>query len=107
MDMDKWILEGREARKATLDDWAAFWGKGAAARRVGLTEGDEWTVSTVFLGMDHRFDDGPPLLFETMVFSTKNWRKGRGLSEHDMDRYSTWDEAEAGHARMVEKWIGT
>jgi hypothetical protein len=50
-------------------------------------------VSTVFLGLDHSFGDGPPRLFETMIFG----------GEHDGDqwRYSTWAEAEAGHARAV------
>lgn len=46
-------------------------------------------VSTVFLGLDHSFGEGPPLLFETMVFPS-----------HDMNRYSTWDEAKEGHADM-------
>jgi hypothetical protein len=50
-------------------------------------------ISTVFLGMDHQMGDGPPLLFETMVFG----------GEHDQfqERCSTWDEAEAMHARAV------
>ena len=52
-------------------------------------------VSTVFLGLDHQHFDGPPLLFETMVF----------VGEHgdEMERYSTWDEAVAGHDAMVAK----
>jgi hypothetical protein len=51
-------------------------------------------VSTIFLGLDHNFGDGPPLLFETMVFSGRH----AGVQE----RYSTWDEAVDGHARWVE-----
>lgn len=31
---------------------------------------DCW-VSTVFLGLDYNFEEGPPLLFETMVFRPK------------------------------------
>ena len=74
-----------------------------SARRVGLTNIRKVRVSTVFLGIDHQFGDGPPLLFETMVFP-KNENAKMGLW-HDLDqeRYSTWDEAEAGHARMVER----
>jgi hypothetical protein len=62
-------------------------------------------VSTVWLGIDHRFgDDGPPLIFETMLFDAKD---SKGLGEDlDMDRYSTHEEAVAGHQRMVEKWSG-
>lgn len=53
-------------------------------------------VSTVFLGLDHQYaEDGPPLLFETMVFG--------GLLDSEQWRYSTWDEAKAGHAAMVER----
>jgi hypothetical protein len=64
-------------------------------RRVAWTDvrpGVE--VSTVFLGIDHNFfGEGPPILFETMVF-----RDGAGCED---ERYATWDEAEQGHARMV------
>lgn len=63
------------------------------ARRVARDRVGVLNVSTVFLGTDHSFGDGPPLLFETMVF---------GLSDEEpCDRYSTWDEAVAGHAAMV------
>ncbi|MCG8460126.1 MAG: hypothetical protein MI919_27910, partial [Holophagales bacterium] len=52
-------------------------------------------VSTVFLGLDHNWGDGPPLIYETLVM-------GGPLSD-EMDRYSTWAEAEAGHAKMLER----
>ena len=52
-------------------------------------------ISTVFLGMDHSFGSGKPLLFETMVFD--------GPLDGEMERCSTWDEAEAMHERMVER----
>jgi hypothetical protein len=57
------------------------------------------SVSTVFLGLDHRHvGDGPPLLFETMVFG--------GPHDQAQLRYATWDEAIAGHARMVRRVMG-
>lgn len=56
-------------------------------------------VSTIFLGLNHNFGDGPPLLYETMVF--------RGADGgDDCERYSTRAEAIAGHERMVERLIG-
>lgn len=55
---------------------------------------DIW-VSTVFLGIDHQYGDGPPLLFETMVF-----RNGSG---EECERCSNWDEAVAMHDEMVAK----
>jgi hypothetical protein len=54
----------------------------------------EVRVSTVFLGIDHAWE-GPPLLFETMVFG--------GPLDEEMERYSTWEEAERGHAVMARR----
>jgi len=54
-------------------------------------------VSTVWLGIDHNFGSGEPLIFETMVFDENR-------AELDIDRYSTEVEAKAGHAAMVAKW---
>ena len=51
-------------------------------------------VSTVFLGLDHSFGDGQPLLFETMIF--------RGEHDQYQDRYSTWDEAVEGHKKACK-----
>jgi hypothetical protein len=52
-------------------------------------------ISTVFLGRDHSFGDGPPMVFETMLFTDDD--------RNDFTwRYSTWDEAVAGHRAVVE-----
>lgn len=51
-------------------------------------------VSTVFLGIDHNFSfQGPPLLFETLVFG--------GPLDGDMRRYTTREAAESGHKEML------
>lgn len=61
-------------------------------------EDGKW-ISTVWLGIDHRYGDGPPLIFETMVFTADGeW------GELDMQRYSTEEAARAGHVEMVAKW---
>jgi len=53
-------------------------------------------VSTVFLGLDHDFSgEGPPILFETMIFGGKH--------DQDQQRCCTWDQALAMHQRMLEK----
>lgn len=62
-------------------------------------------VSTVYLGFNHRFGDGPPLIFETMVFPGAMADDG-SMVELDVDRYSSKEAALAGHQRMVEKWSG-
>lgn len=41
---------------------------------------------------------GPPLLFETMVFG--------GPDDQWMDRYTTWEQAEEGHAFVVSVLSG-
>lgn len=55
-------------------------------------------VSTVFLGLDHSFGSGPPILFETMIFG--------GPHDGYQERYSSWDEAEKGHKKALAK-VGT
>ena len=58
-----------------------------------------YRVSTVWLGLDHRFGrNGPPLIFETMVFDTD------GKSEDYQVRYATENDAILGHMRAVEEY---
>jgi len=52
-------------------------------------------VSTVFLGLDHAWDDGPPILWETMVFG--------GKLDSEQARYRSRRDAEDGHEAMVER----
>jgi len=94
---DEYILRGKVAVPAELLEWAK-WFETADMRVAKTTLKDGTWVSTVFLGIDHNFGGGQPLLFETMVFSEK------GMGELDLDRYSTWEEAEKGHKKMVKKW---
>jgi len=55
-------------------------------------------ISTVFLGLDHRFsDEGLPVLFETMIFG--------GKMNGELWRYSTHAEALAGHISAVRKVV--
>lgn len=54
-------------------------------------------VSTVFLGIDHGFGFGPPVLFETMVFGNSNILEQR--------RASTLAEAIAWHQSRVGKYL--
>ena len=62
-------------------------------RRVASTVVGKAHVSTVWLGLDHQFGEGPPLIFETMVF-------GGDLDQHQW-RYSTEAQAVEGHDRVV------
>jgi hypothetical protein len=73
--------------------WAKEFGN--ADRRMAYTEIPDGMVSTVFLGLDHAWGEGPPLLFETLPFIN-----GDGKDEY-MRRYSTYAEAMAGHQEVV------
>ena len=92
---EKYILE--EHKPILCDDlmeWAKWFE--TADRKVAKTNiSDEVTVSTVFLGLNHNFLGKPPILFETMVFG--------GTHDEEMERYSTWEEAEKGHKRWIVK----
>lgn len=88
-----YILEGKTPKPCdNLLKWARWFER--ADRVVQKTRVGRLEVSTVFLGTDHRFGgNGPPLLFETMIFG--------GQHDEFQERYSTWEEAEAGHAMAV------
>lgn len=94
MNNDRYILTGKEPTKcASLIEWGR-WMENIDKRKVAHDMVGEARVSTVFLGLDHNWDEGEPILFETMVFS--------GKRDGEMERYSTWDEAIDGHNRIVE-----
>jgi hypothetical protein len=107
-----------------MNDFTAWahWFEHFANRIVGYTEiTSECKVSTVFMGVDQRFvltvgsrdlrhreparvrgraadeafDNGPPLVFETMIFG--------GPFDEWAWRYSSWDDAETGHKAAVRK----
>lgn len=95
-----WILEGQQPVPCRDLLRFALW-MDDAAKSGGLHVGDDSfalggdrvRVSTVFLGRNSGLFAGETVLFETMVF--------RSEGNHTY-RYSTWEEAAAGHAVWVE-----
>lgn len=77
---------------ADLQEWAIAWG--TTSNQIARTVVGRAVVSTVFLGLDHSFTGGPPVLFETMIFE-------RHRPREYMERYCTIEEAERGHRRAV------
>lgn len=79
------------------------WGKwmGVMDRHVALTKVYGVRISTVFLGLDHNFYGGEPILFETMVFGGKH--------DQYQDRYYHRFEAVSGHnttvAMVKSQWL--
>lgn len=94
-----YILDGKFAAvEPDLITWAVWFETADRAVKQEWVEG-ETRVSTVFLGLDHNFSDaGPPLLFETMVFSIYTAING------ETRRYATWEDAETGHDQVVA-WV--
>lgn len=87
----------KDGSPLTLHEWSSKYTN--EYKRVAQTNvAGKYNVSTIWLGLDHRYGEGAPLIFETMVFPIDSF------SDLDCDRYSTLAQAEAGHAAMVEKW---
>jgi len=91
----RYILDDETGEPIPCEDLLT-WGKWlqGADRTVAKTKKGDIRVSTMFLGLDHSFGEGPPLLYETMIFG----------GEHDQyqARYATRKEALAGHKEAEE-----
>ncbi|MGI9403000.1 MAG: hypothetical protein ACR2OF_00635 [Hyphomicrobium sp.] len=93
---DKFILDGKKVvPEPDLTKWSQWYEKAREERIVAKTNVGDMNVSTVFLGLDHSFGDGPPLLFETMIF-------GGPEDQEYQERCSTWEQAEQMHERGVQ-----
>lgn len=95
-------LDKHEAIPCSQHEWIAWIGDRdnlkppESAWRVGLDRIGKIEISTVFLGLDHSFG-GTPKIFETMTFENDN-------DHHNhCERYSTWNDADAGHKKICEK----
>lgn len=107
----KWDVETDEITKCDVNEFCERYEREVDAkesgdpnpRRLELKEFKifgftiAW-VSTVFLGVDHSWDDADmPLLFETMVFP------GGSYLESYCERYETSEEARRGH-KIAVRW---
>lgn len=85
----------RQGNHIDLHTWAARFESPDAYneyKRIGDDERNGVRVSTVWLGLNHNWGDGPPLIFETMVFG--------GDHDEEQWRWSTEEQARAGHAEI-------
>lgn len=90
---DKYILDGNKVPVPCNDlmEWAKWFE--TADRHVAQEMVGDVRVSTVFLGINHAWGNGAPLLFETMIFG--------GPHDQHQARCTFWDEAEKQHAEAV------
>ena len=95
MKKEHYILgKNHELIETDLMTWATFF-EVNSNRRVALDKIGDVSLSTVFLGINHNFGDGEPLLFETMIFG--------GERNDEQWRWHTWEEAEQGHKKILEE----
>jgi hypothetical protein len=85
----------RQGKPISPQDWAKSIEED---RRLAyhITKDKKTEVSTVWLGLDHNFFGGPPLIFETMVFVEGE--------EQECHRYTTEEQAFDGHIDMINKY---
>jgi hypothetical protein len=89
------LVDRVPVRAPSMEAWAQQTCERVALATWRDAAGEEVAkVSTMFLGLDHAFGDGPLEVFETMVF----WRANPRLDEW-CERCATWEEAEAQHER--------
>jgi len=90
---DKYILNDDRTPVpcSALIEWGRW--MQTANRRVAEKYVGEVRISTVFLGLNHQYGLGAPLLFETMIFG--------GPHDGYQDRCTFWDQAETMHAAAV------
>lgn len=67
-------------------------------RQVARDRVKDWLISTVWLGLDHRFTSSIPIIFETMVFPPES-----SYDEY-CERYATEAGALAGHQEAL-MWL--
>lgn len=87
----------RDGSEITIDQWTDRRRSTDEYRRVAFDKVADADISTVWLGLDHSFGfgEGPPLIFETMIFG--------GPCDQDQWRYSTEAQAIEGHKAAVKK----
>src|SRR3990167_4608613 len=97
MNNKKYILsKAHELIETDLITWSKFI-ENIDNIRIDQDRIGDILISTVFLGLDHNFGEGKPLLFETMIFG--------GEKDGEQERWHTWDEAEQGHKKIVKSFF--
>lgn len=96
MTTDRYILvDGKPVQEPDLYKWASWIGN-SKDRFIKSTIIGDTKISTVFLGLDHRYiGEGMPILFESMCFG--------GELDQEMERYTSLEDAKRGHSLMCQK----
>jgi len=92
-----YLDENKKAIPCSSNEWSSYFERNN--RNLGDDDIEGKRVSTVFLGLNHNYHPTCtiPLIFETMVFNENH-------SDIYCERYSSWEEAEAGHQKAIQ-WV--
>ena len=82
----------RKGNPITIEEWSTAY-EDVEGRTIGDDTLEGQHVSTIWRGLDRQAGEGPPLIFETMIFG--------GPHNDHCERYSTEQDALAGHQRIV------
>ena len=96
--MSQWF--DRQGNPITLEQWGIHhedYDYIVVEKTPMMYHNEPVEVSTVWLGLNHNWREGPPIIFETMVFG--------GPNDGDCFRYSTEKEARDGHAVAVHELV--
>lgn len=99
----KYIL-AEDGRTPLVCEDTLEWGRWMEDHRKRVVSQDhvgQFWISTVFLGLNHNYGRGLPVLWETMVFDKTSERPWEDL---DCRRYEDFDSACLGHNEMVAKY---
>lgn len=103
--MDKYILDENDCpRFVDFDDYHKWHQSLPKDIQTGLgftlarDETSEVLVSTVYLGMDYAYGDGPPVLWETMVFCS-------GDEDQTCERATSRSQAMENHRKFCERYL--
>lgn len=91
---NKYILDEKGNPKSEPDilKWSKWFE--TAERHIGDDKIDGVKISTVFLGLDHNFGEGKPILWETMIFGGKH--------NDYQKRYTSKKSALNGHKKAIK-----
>lgn len=95
-----YLNEDHSVRECGMCEWATQFEEMAKnnTKHVAEETVNGKHVSTVWLGLNHNYFGGVPLIFETMIFEEDS------SSDIYCERYSTWDEALEGHKKAIH-WV--
>ena len=95
------LVDGIPVEETDVRKWGA-WFQGHTDERIVQqdrieTPNGTYLLSTVFLAMDYSFGVGPPVLWETMLFSVD------GKTEEHMERYTSREQAQQRHLELLRE----